>query len=131
MIGKNLFFNGPKYQGLYTSSCAGQIKFAGINARGSQRYDELLLMAKEGRGRAKRDNCKALELACLKKLRELANIKTSSWDEHSKSKRRVKPKVAHTQHREEADEFEDIALEDSDDEGLDLAALDSNETAFV
>ena len=131
MIGKNLFFNGPKYQGLYTSSCAGQIKFAGVNAQGSQRYDELLLMAKEGRSRAKRDNCKALELACLKKLRELANIKTSSWDEHSKSKRRVKPKVAHTQTRDETDEFEDIALEDSDDEGLDLAALDSNATAFI
>ena len=43
----------------------------------------------------------------------------------------MKPKVAHTQNRDETDEFEDIALEDSDDEGLDLAALDSNATAFI
>ena len=131
MIGKNLFFNGPKYQGLYTSSCAGQIKFAGVNARGSQRYDELLEIAKEGRSKAKPANCKALELACLKKLREKASISAASWDAHLKSKRRVKPKVAHTHVRDATDEFEDIAHDDSDDEGVDLAQLDSNATASI
>ena len=59
-------------------SCAGQLKIAGINPQGSQRYDELLEMAKEGRSKAKRDSCKALELACLKKLREKANISAAT-----------------------------------------------------
>ena len=127
-----MYYYGPKYQGLFTTSCARQLKFYdGINQTGSQRYDKLLEWAKEGRSKAKRDSCKALELACLKKLRKEASIKTSSWDEHCRSKRRVKPKVAHTENRDETDEFEDIALEDSDDEGLDLVALDSNATAFV
>ena len=78
-------------------------------------------MAKEGRSKAKWQNCKALELACLKKLREKANISAATQDEHNKSKRRVKPKVAHTDHRDETDEFEDFAHDDSDDEGVDLA----------
>ena len=126
-----MFFNGPKYQGIFTTSCAGQLKFAGINPQGSQRYDQLLEMAKEGRSKAKRDSCKALELACLKKLREKASITTASWDAHLKNKRRIKPKVAHTHVRDATDEFEDIAHDDSDDEGVDLAQLDSNATAFL
>ena len=36
----------------------------------------------------------------LKKLREKASISAQTWEEHSKSKRRVKPKVAHTQIRD-------------------------------
>ena len=42
-----------------------------------------------------------------------------------------KPKVAHTQNQDETDEFEDIAHDDSDDEGVDLAQLDSNATASI
>ena len=126
-----MYFNGPKYQGIYTTSCAGQLKIAGINPQGSQRYDELLEMAKEGRSRAKRESCKALEMACLKKLRSRASISAASWDAHLKSKRRIKPKVAHAHVRDATDEFEDIAHDDSDDEGVDLARLDSNATAFI
>ena len=126
-----MYFNGPKYQGIYTTSCAGQLKIAGINPEGSQRYDELLEMAKEGRSRAKRESCKALEMACLKKLRSRASISAASWDAHLKSKRRIKPKVAHTHVRDATDEFEDIAHDDSDDEGVDLAQLDSNATASI
>ena len=59
------------------------------------------------------------------------SISTASWDEHCKSKRHVKPKVAHTDVRDATDEFEDIPHDDSDDEGVDLAQLDSNATAFI
>ena len=44
-----------------------------------------------------------------------------------------KPKVAHTSsdHQDETNEFEDLAYDKSDDEGVDVAELDSSATAFL
>ena len=102
---------------------------AGINNEGSTRYDQLLVMAKEGR---RNENRKALEKVVLKKLREKMGITAAtSWDEHNKSKRRVKAKVAHTTTRDLALDFEEDDVEENE-ETINLADLDaSDEVVFV
>ena len=101
---------------------------AGINNEGSTRYDQLLVMAKEGR---RNENRKALEKVVLKKLREKMGITAATWDEHNKSKRRVKAKVAHTTTRDLALDFEEDDVEENE-ETINLADLDaSDEVVFV
>ena len=101
---------------------------AGINNEGSERYDELLVMAKEGR---RNENRKALEKVVLKKLREKMGITANTWDEHNKRKRRVKAKVAHTTTRDLALDFEEDDVEENE-EAIDLSALDASDAvAFV
>ena len=56
---------------------------------------------------------------------------STSLTSHVSRAKPLKPKVAHTHVRDATDEFEDIAHDDSDDEGVDLAQLDSNATVLI
>ena len=115
-------FYGPKYQGIYTIANAGQSKISGINEAGSKKFDALTAMARQGRGAANIDRCRAIEQAILVQLRNDNGMDGRTLDD---SNRRKRQKVQTVPQRQDMghDDFAEDTVVDAGNFVLDLDNL--------